>query len=157
MYGKYEYFVRTAVPGTWYIPGVRVPGRWYSYVVQSIILVVTPVSFSIMSGNIMNVFYLYSETTFFTFPARVVYVSTYRPDTRCKIDICFGGCYNTSDLPTGTGRIPFYCNRNYYPHPSNLAHTSCRSTSTSAVRQTVGIMTSSCRVSTTGRRTFPGG
>ena len=49
MYGKYEYFVRTAVQGTWYIPGVRVPGRWYSYVVQSIILVVTPVSFSIMS------------------------------------------------------------------------------------------------------------
>ena len=157
MYGKYEYFVRTAVPGTWYIPGVRVPGRWYSYVVQNIILVVTPVSFSIMSGNIMNVLHLYSETTFFTFQPEWYMFSTYRPDTRCKIDICFGGCYNTSDLPTGTGRIPFYCNRNYYPHPSNLAHTSCRSTSTSAVRQTVGIMTSSCRVSTTGRRTFPGG
>ena len=74
MYGKYEYFVRTAVPGTWYIPGVRVPGRWYSYVVQNIILVVTPVSFSIMSGNIISFFYLYSETTFLTFPARVVYV-----------------------------------------------------------------------------------
>ena len=64
MYGKYEYFVRTAVPGTWYIPGVRVPGRWYSYVVQSIILVVTPVSFSIMSGNIINVFHVFERSEF---------------------------------------------------------------------------------------------
>ena len=69
MYGKYEYFVRTAVPGTWYIPGVRVPGRWYSYVVQSIILVVTPVSFSIMSGNIISVF-------LFIFRNKILYISS---------------------------------------------------------------------------------
>ena len=82
MYGKYEYFVRTAVPGTWYIPGVRVPGRWYSYVVQSIILVVTPVSFSIMSGNIIRFFS-------FIFRNNVLYISSQR-------GICF----------PPTGRIP---------------------------------------------------